>query len=760
VGSFAQTKVLLKVVVNTVDKGEHFLQLTDDGDILCPDDTLKELGIRAVGRPAPNLPGFVSLRSLAPDVGFEMVEGTAELRVTANPAILETRAIDFGAKKPPDLISANGNSALLDYYMDYSSSTASFTMPLELGVRLGPVLFLSDATMSWAENASIVRGQTSMIFDDRARNVRYTAGDFFATSGYQWLGSSGFFGGLSVARNFSLDPYSVRRPEPVLTQLIATPSMVELYLNDMRVGSDLALSPGSWQFVNAPLFSGLNNVALVIRDGQGNVSRVVTPVYSSTQVLGAGIDEFSYSVGFKRDQLGVQSFTYGDPAFLGFHRIGLTDWLTGGLRAEASPTVLNGGPCAAFTLGVLGEMSVSGAVSYASDTFGYGSEVGYSFQAKSFGIGLSLLYQSDGYAGLFSSFSGRQGRLQGSLSLRLSDALLGSLSAVASYGLLPDGTDTETLTLTYSRQLWRNMQFLALMRGTMAYGRIQYYGFAGTHVVLGGALAGVNYTSSNGSNGLSAQVNRSAGRGTGFGYSVAIAEAENWARQWQFDGDASVTYNGHHGIYTASASYNQAMDWYGFQLDADGSIVLIDNSLQFARPVTDGFALVRVDDMPGVRVKYFGDYIGVTDKSGRLLVPGLASYSENDISIEPSDAPLNTRIDSAVVRIAPPYRGGAVLDFKPIRFQAIAGKLFFLQDGKRTPVEYAGLELTVGTRVLSSIVGMGGAFYLEDVPPGTYRARLFTENKESLFDLVVPQSTATIVDLGEIEAKPMTTSRN
>ena len=62
----------------------------------------------------------------------------------------------------------------------------------------------------------------------------------------------------------------------------------------------------------------------------------------------------------------------------------------------------------------------------------------------------------------------------------------------------------------------------------------------------------------------------------------------------------------------------------------------------------------------------------------------------------------------------------------------------------------------MGNEVISSVVGMDGAFYLENIPAGTYRARLLLEGREIAFDLVVPQSKDAIVDLGEIDCPDLT----
>jgi outer membrane usher protein len=152
-----------------------------------------------------------------------------------------------------------------------------------------------------------------------------------------------------------------------------------------------------------------------------------------------------------------------------------------------------------------------------------------------------------------------------------------------------------------------------------------------------------------------------------------------------------------------------------------------------------------------VRVKYSNQYVGVTDRTGRAVVPGLASYSENEVSIEPADIPMTFESDVTRVFVSPPYRGGGIVSFKVTRFQAVTGKLYIPRNGERVPAAFAALEVSLGAEVVSSVVGIDGAFYLENIPAGRWRARLLVENKESVFDLVVPQGMDAIVDLGEID---------
>jgi outer membrane usher protein len=152
-----------------------------------------------------------------------------------------------------------------------------------------------------------------------------------------------------------------------------------------------------------------------------------------------------------------------------------------------------------------------------------------------------------------------------------------------------------------------------------------------------------------------------------------------------------------------------------------------------------------------VRVKYSNQYVGVTDAAGRAVVPGLSSYNENEVSIEPADIPMSFTSGVTRVFVSPPYKGGGVIRFKVTRFQAVTGKLYVVQEGARTPAAFGGLEVTAGSGINSSVVGIDGTFYLEGIPEGTYHARLLLEDKEITFDLVVPAGTQAVVDLGEID---------
>lgn len=738
----------MKVVLNEVDRGEFFLQVTPDGDVLFPVDGIRALGIRHPLLHAAD-GASVSLKSLTPDIAFTVDEGKAGLLLTVNPLLLPTQTRDYAVKRRPGVLYPDENSLFLNYSLGLVSREAELDVPLELGARVGQLLFLSGARVTAGADGGFVRNLTSVILDDPSTRVRAVFGDFMAGSGGLGLGSGGVFGGVSISKNFSLDPFYLRCPDIVVRDSLPAPSTVQLYLNDMRTGTEMEFPPGVLELAHLPLLPGANTVALVITDADGKVKRVEIPFYRTTQLLASGVDEYSYSAGFTRVDLGAQSFSYGEPAFLGFHRVGITDWMTGGLRAELCPGLVSGGPTVSLGLGPLGELSSALALSWRGGIPGYAAEADYSYMSKWFGASLTVKYLSVAYDTLSTGTGAPQ--WEAGISLGVSGTPLGSLSAGMSFARLRDGSDGGSFTVSCSRPLGDSLQLDARISGVAREGRLQYEGSVGIRALMGDATGGVAWRAGTASSGASANIQKNVPRGRGLGYSVTVSEWQDHEGQALVDGSASLAYSGFHGICSASAGYRHGQDRIDAELGARGSLLLMDNSLLFGQPVTDSFAVVTVDGVPGVRVKYANQYVGVTDPAGRAVVPGLSSYNENEVSIEPSDIPMGFTSGATRVYVSPPYRGGGVVRFTVAKFQAVTGVLYVIREGKRAPAAFAGLEIEAGREALLGVVGIDGTFYLENIPAGTYQARLLVEDTAISFDLVVPASTQTIVDLGEIE---------
>src|SRR4029079_2370074 len=145
-----------------------------------------------------------------------------------------------------------------------------------------------------------------------------------------------------VSKEYSVDPYFVRYPTFNLSGAITTPSIAEIYVNDRLVGSE-QLAPGQFALSQLPITTGRNDARVVIRDAFGGVRELSASYYLTTTVLARGRHEYQYGFGVERTGFGVESWSYGRPAFIARHRVGLTDSGTVAGRFQATGRLASGG---------------------------------------------------------------------------------------------------------------------------------------------------------------------------------------------------------------------------------------------------------------------------------------------------------------------------------------------------------------------------------------------------------------------------------
>lgn len=117
----AAETVPLKIILNTVDRGEHLVIMTPEGDLLFSREQLTELGFKGLPEKALITEGgYVSLKSLSPKVSFTLNMQEATLLVTAEPKLLEKYVIDMGYKRPEKVTYTKENSAFFNYAVSYS----------------------------------------------------------------------------------------------------------------------------------------------------------------------------------------------------------------------------------------------------------------------------------------------------------------------------------------------------------------------------------------------------------------------------------------------------------------------------------------------------------------------------------------------------------------------------------------------------------------------------------------------------------------
>ena len=747
--------VVVSVVLNEESKGEFFVNLAVENDFLIRAEDLRSMGFREFAGDVTLVEGepHISLRSIG-GVTFEFDEKTITLRITALPAMLPERTIDFTPQRQTKVHYPRDSGGFLNYGVTYLAGRAFAFQSLDVtntvGARVGDFLLLSDSTFrKTPDDEKFTRLMSSLTYDRRSELTRAVAGDFFASSGD--LGNSLNLGGVGFSKVFRIDPYFIRYPLADFSGLVAFPSEAGIYLDGSRIRTE-KLSPGEFAIRNLSSYDGAGVVTVVIKDPFGTEQRIVYPYYFTETLLKKGLHEYSYNAGFLREEFGTRSGRYGGPAFSLFHRYGAMDSLTLGFRGEGDRDGMNAGPTATYRIGVPGVVTASLAGSLAKGGgVGAAGLADYVYQDRRFSARISLRGYTKEY-----EIAGDPGtervRYEAAAGASCASRELGSVSFNADIAEMFVGKDRKIASLTFSRNLTRKATAFLTYRNVREETSTDEVFLGLTYYPWPDHSASAGYERSDGKDTERIQIQKNQPAGEGIGYRGTFERKDSPSESSNLV-NPFFQYNGRYGIYSAEylGEYREpGGDTESYRLSASGGVAYVGGTFGISRPITDSFGLVTVDRLEGVRVYLNNQEIGRTDEKGRVFIPNLGSYYENQVSIGDRDIPIDYSISEVAKFVSPPLRSGSVIPFEVRKFQAVTGTLHVQSGEKVSPGEYLEVMMGVGEREISFPTGKGGEFYLENIPPGSHRASVRIPDRPCSFDLVVPESDEMIVDLGEV----------
>ncbi len=230
-------------------------------------------------------------------------------------------------------------------YVHHSDSADGGRTPLILdfdGVLNGEGTAL-QGLLTWREENSHPwrRDGFSIVHDYPDRRTRLSVGDVVpAVDGFQ---SSALAGGISVVRNFNLQPYRRSSPAGQAEFELERNSRVDFLVNGQRVSTQ-RLGPGRYRVRDFPFAVGSNDVVVRITDEVGRVQTIQVPFVFDVSVLAAGEEDFGYTVGVTSERHSAgRRYNHADQLFSVFHNLGVTDWFTLGINGQGTSEVAQGG---------------------------------------------------------------------------------------------------------------------------------------------------------------------------------------------------------------------------------------------------------------------------------------------------------------------------------------------------------------------------------------------------------------------------------
>lgn len=768
--------IVLSVKLNTIDKGQFFVNRTADGDLLVKAEDLKAMGFEHPAGTGTVLDGerYISLRSMQ-GVTFMLQEKTLVLEITAEPELLPRQSLNF---RPTHLVKAvlpSNNSAFFNYSANYatgaaySNSGAGFSG--ELGVRAGEYLFLSDGnSIRSSEGRKYVRLMTNLTHDNRTTLQRTTVGDLFTPA--RDLGSGVNLGGIGVTKLYQMDPYLIRYPLQSVTGKVALPTDLEVLVNGQRIRT-ATLSPGEFELRDIANYGGAQSVQLVLRDPFGRVEQISYPFYFSDQPLQQGLHEYSYNLGTLRRNFGIDSNNYGPAAFSVFHRYGVSNAFTLGLRAEGKAGLSSGGPLATYVMGSAGIANLSLSASRISGQEGYAGLLGYSYQNRNWNAGVSLRRDTRFYATLTEPEVINNRKYEGNAVAGYSFPGMGAISLSHSVLITYSAQDAlaSATTLPFTIAPLQNRRATTLSYSVPIISGSTNFSVSLNHIkeqqtrtelfvslvsyFSKGHSASANYQKTADNHAESLLVSKNQPIGEGLGYSMVAQHTSGP------DGDAYqlnpiAQYNAPSAILRGEYGRRQdpAQSAETYQVSVAGSVAYIGGGMELGRPVTDSFGVVKVGELEGVRVSVNGQEVGRTDSHGKVFVPTLTSYADNQVAISPDNVPIEYSLGETLKYVSPSLRSGTILDFGVNRIQAVNGTLKAQIGGEKKPVEFREITLSAEGKPMKYPTGHDGEFYLENLKAGTYQAEVDIEGRPCIFEVAVPKSDEPFIDLGELVCRP------
>ena len=720
-------ELYLEVSLNQSVTGQLARFLMLDGRLHASAATLRGLGLQWPGSDDAGS-RLVALDAI-PGLQARYDAGRQHLALTVPLEALSAEREHFGpsAAPPPRVDPASRAPGLLlnyDLYAqgdgDYRSVSGWHELRLfGLGPGLWSNSMVSRATRSpGTDDNDTVRLDTAWRLDLQDSMVSVIAGDTY-TGALQWTRPTRI-GGVRVARDFALQPYRVTTPLASFAGEAALPSTVDLFIDGIRQSSQ-QVRPGQFQIDSLPRVSGAGQAQMVITDINGQSRVVDFSLYSSAELLQAGLSDWSLEAGLVRRDYGLRSFAYADePMASATLRHGVNDLLTVEAHAEGTAELAMAGAGAQVMLGRRGgvlDLSLAGSRHEGRAGRQYGG--GWQWASPRFNLALSSLRRDAAFADVASledsplarrsdrAFAGVSlGRVQIGASYLRQDRAQQPRARYANLSLSWQLPRAGYLSVNLNRDLEREDSDHAYLYWSMPLDRRTSVSASARHA--------------SGTDGLTVEANRSVDydRG-GWGWRAQASAGDAASAQ------AEINRLGAHGEWAAGVHHTGGEGGRNTgYASASGSVVLMQGHLFGMRRVDDAFALVSTDGIADVPILLENRLVGRTDAHGLLLVSRLNAWQNNRLSIDPLQAPADVSLDRTELLAVPESRSGMLARF-PMR------PVLSLQVGL-TGAD--GRPLAAGSPVWLhdadpasapplTVVGYDGLLYLED-PPADARLRI------------------------------------
>ena len=759
---------LLNVAINGVELQDTQLFLQRPcGDLLVSILAMRNWRVKVTDTPNVLIDSihWMSLDTFA-GLSYEIDAETQRINMTIAADKFTAIELDFAPEYRPTAQSAAGG--FLNYGIAAATSSTADDIQYAGNLELGAFGSAGVLTSNWALSlidgeSDAIRIATTFTRDYPLATRQLRIGDINARPGAWGLGYR--LGGIQFGSNFSTQPGAQFSPVESLILLADNPTPLQISNQQVGPGTNPETNTGVYfnslrplpygplQVTNLPTFgNGVYSVKGV--DINGNEIGSSNAYYYNRGLLRQGLHSYSAEIGLIRQ--GGFSDQYATPVITATDRYGVNRALTVEGRVEYGDDVIAYGLNAAAAIpwaGVLNATWAQGQPTHGSSSSRSFQSLGLSNRFRRFSYDLNyrrfdrhfihpgeakdkVNNQRHNYtAGIstrlpwrdsisfgYDASSNRNQRFRdaATLSYRLSSLNIASATLLYRQNLhqTDDWLALASISLNF-RELTRGLGIGSNRRST----RSQL--FSPDNSTFSSSISQQSDGDLTGSYRLSTAASRDL-RSYSLGFRGPLFE----------DGSYGVNGNFSNQYFNSNANiiFNDGQQTYSAGLN--GGMALIGDSLFLTRPLFNAFALVDLgEDASGVRVN------GVRSGSdGRVLVPNLQPYFDNQIAVSLRDLPLNAQVANLSTTVRPRFRSG-VLIRKEIPYLTDMLVQVVLDDSANTPLPYAATaKLNENSELLP--IGDDGLIYVVDVIENS-QLQVRYKDKSCRIELPFPENLQT-----------------
>lgn len=699
-----------------------------------------------------------------------------ELQIQVPPAQRLTNVANLnGRRLPPgaeNALTPNTLSGYLNFRADqdyiWSGSGDIGRQPLRFSVdgalNYKNWVFEGRSDFREGRKPNFLRGDLRVVRDTPDQALRYVIGDLsIPVTGYQ---NSQAQVGISIARNFGLQPYVITRPISKYEFFLETDSRVDVLVNG-QLERTLQLPAGRQDIRDLPLNAGTNDVELVITDDVGRVQRLNFSNPVAADLLAPGFQQFAYSLGFlSSDSAGDRTYDFTQPILTLSHRLGLTNSLTSGIYLQAS-----------FDQQIMGWESIL-ATAYGN----FGWEIALN-NDKEFGIDYASRLRYEYLQPGPNNPSQRSFRL--SIESRGSD-----FTRVGEEN--PRNDFSYDINADYSQKIFWNMRGNLSARYQFGRDVLNSYrlGMGFSRSFRNGLNISLNLSQTldkMGSDEQRASINLSWLSPQGRQFIQSSTDINNRREpshrlNWNYNPLRTIgTPRGSLGLTQNDRGYNLngrlSYTGYRFNLDlsndsvfaGDGNypianttqvsfgtaLVFVDGHWGWSRPISNSFALVIPnqslrDQEIGINPSLSG-YTTRIDDLGPAVVSNLDPYRISSLTIDAPNLPIGMDVGNRVITLLPTYRSGTLVRLGTDATVFLRGVLL---NANGEPISLQSAQIVSlsddNWQPVSLFTNRAGRFATIGLKPGRYEIRLLT-NPPSTVQFEIPPDTKGIYDIGTLQ---------